>query len=68
MRGKMRSAKALMELCTRLSHDGKFQVMFVSDPTRPEVFEFFTVSEPLTRYVNLCARPGAKISQVLPSS
>ena len=34
MRGKMRSAKALMELCNRLSHDGKFQVMFVSDPTQ----------------------------------
>lgn len=51
-------------LARRLSHDGRFLVRFVSFPQRPEVFEFIDRAKRV-RYINMDARPGANISQLI---
>ena len=55
-------------LARRLSHEGRFRVVFGNYPECPEVFEFIDHpgnSERPVRYINMDARPGANISRFL---
>lgn len=56
------------QLIHKLSHGGKFKVVFGNYPDDPEVFEFISApgnASPLIRYINLDAHPNAKISKFL---
>ena len=53
------------QLARRLSHEGRFRVVFGNYPECPEVFEFITPPDAdgtRVRYVNMDARPDAKLS------
>lgn len=50
-----------------LSRNGRFQVLFVSYPQHPDIFEFVARSDDgeCIRYINIDAKPGAKISRFI---
>ena len=52
------------QLVRRLSRGGMFRVEFVHYPDHPEIAEYIARCDegPHIRYVNLDARPGAKVS------
>ena len=52
------------QLVRRLSRGGMFRVEFVHFPDQPEIAEYIARCNegPHIRYVNLDARPGAKVS------
>lgn len=55
------------QLARKLSHDGKYCVVFGNYPEYPDVFEFITPPSgdgTRIRYINMDARPGAKISML----
>ena len=57
-----------LQMAHRLSHGGKFRVVFGSYPDAPDVFEYITppdASGARVRYINTDARPGAKISRLI---
>lgn len=56
------------QLIHKLSHGGKFKVVFGNYPEHPEVFEYVSPPgspEPYIRYINMDAAPGANISKFL---
>lgn len=54
------------QLVQKLTRRGKFQILFVSYPQHPDIFEFVARSDgDHIRYINVAAIPGAKISQLL---
>lgn len=52
------------KLARRLSHGGRYIVRFVSFPQCPDVCEFIDRAKRV-RYINMDARPGANISQLI---
>ncbi len=55
-------------LARRLSHEGRFRVVFGNYPECPEVFEFITppdASGARTRFININAKHDANISRLI---